>query len=87
MIHQNIGKLLDWLVDMNTLNPKMLSADNFNEIKKAIQTGANTTLDKIEKDSIKGPSNEGVTINNEGAKIGQQNTNSNVDNRGASFNI
>ena len=36
MIHQNFGKLSDWLVDMNTLSPRLLSADNFAEIKKAI---------------------------------------------------
>jgi GTPase SAR1 family protein len=37
LIHSNIGKLGDWLIDMNTLNPKMLSENNFEEIKKAIQ--------------------------------------------------
>ncbi len=38
MIHQNFGKLTDWIIDMNTLSPKILSQDNFAEIKKAIQT-------------------------------------------------
>lgn len=37
LIHGNIGKLGDWLIDMNTLNPKLLSENNFEEIKKAIQ--------------------------------------------------
>jgi hypothetical protein len=36
MIYQNFGKLTEWIVDMNTLKPQLLSADNFAEIKKAI---------------------------------------------------
>lgn len=36
MIYQNFGKLTDWLADINTLNPQLLSKDNFAEIKKAI---------------------------------------------------
>lgn len=37
LVHQNFGKLADWLVDMNTLNPKLLSADNFAIIKSEIE--------------------------------------------------
>src|SRR4030095_15696366 len=36
MIYQNFGKLTEWIIDMNTLKPQLLSADNFAEIKKAI---------------------------------------------------
>ena len=36
LIHQNFGQLTDWLIDMNTLNPTLLSKDNFAEIRKAI---------------------------------------------------
>lgn len=36
LIGENISKLLDWLADMNTLNPMMLSENNFAEIKKAL---------------------------------------------------
>jgi hypothetical protein len=36
LIQQNFGQLSDWLIDMNTLNPKLLSADNFAEIKNVI---------------------------------------------------
>lgn len=36
MIHQNFGRLTDWIKDMNTLNLQTLSADNFAAIKKAI---------------------------------------------------
>jgi hypothetical protein len=37
MIHQNIGKLMDWLADMNTLSPKILSENNFEIIKAEIK--------------------------------------------------
>lgn len=36
MIYQNFGRLAEWIADMNTLNPQILSADNFATIKKAI---------------------------------------------------
>jgi len=36
MIYQNFGKLTEWIIDMNTLTPQLLSVDNFAEIKKAI---------------------------------------------------
>lgn len=36
LIQQNFGNLSDWLIDMNSLNPRMLSADNFEIIKKEI---------------------------------------------------
>ena len=36
MIYQNFGRLAEWIADMNTLNPQILSADNFAAIKKAI---------------------------------------------------
>ncbi|MEO6315854.1 MAG: TIR domain-containing protein [Chitinophagaceae bacterium] len=36
MVWQNFGKLADWLVDMNSLNPALLSKDNFDKIKSAI---------------------------------------------------
>jgi hypothetical protein len=36
MIYQNFGRLAEWIADMNTLNPQILSADNFAAIKKEI---------------------------------------------------
>lgn len=45
MIYQNLGKLTDWLIDMNTLNPKLLTKDNFLEIKRAIQMQAGLNTD------------------------------------------
>ena len=36
MIHQNFGRLTEWIIDMNTLSPQLLSDDNFAEIKKII---------------------------------------------------
>ena len=36
MVHQNFDKLTEWIADMNTLKPKLLSKDNFSEIKKEI---------------------------------------------------
>jgi len=36
MIYQNFGRLSEWIIDMNSLNPRLLSAGNFAEIKKAI---------------------------------------------------
>ncbi len=43
MIYQNFGKLADWLIDMNSLNPALLSRNNFEEIKKAITENARVT--------------------------------------------
>jgi len=36
MIYQNFGRLGEWIADMNSLNPQILSADNFAAIKRAI---------------------------------------------------
>ena len=43
MVYQNFGKLADWLIDMNSLNPTLLSRNNFEEIKKAIADNARET--------------------------------------------
>lgn len=40
MIHQNFGKLAEWIMDMNSLNPRLLAADNFGIIKEAIKEKA-----------------------------------------------
>jgi len=48
MIFQNFGKLSDWIVDMNTLNPIILSKDNFDLIKKAIaEIDSNNEADSV----------------------------------------
>lgn len=36
MRFQNFGRLTDWIIDMNALNLKILSADNFAEIRNEI---------------------------------------------------
>jgi TIR domain len=87
-ISQNFAELAGWLVDMNTLNPALLSKDNFDEIKKTIQAGTGPVQTQTEEEEItKGTLKGGITINNEGAKIGQQNIDSNIDNHGANFNL
>lgn len=37
LVGSNIGKLMDWLADMNTLTKKLLSENDFEEIKKALK--------------------------------------------------
>ena len=36
MIYQNFGKLVEWIIDMNTSSIEILSMDNFKKIKDAI---------------------------------------------------
>jgi hypothetical protein len=36
LIHQNIGQLMDWIIDLNTLNPQLLSENNFEIIKNSL---------------------------------------------------
>lgn len=36
LIHQNIGQLMDWIIDLNTLNSQLLSENNFEIIKKSL---------------------------------------------------
>jgi len=48
LIQQNFGQLTDWLIDMNTLNPKMLSDNNFAEIKKVIVKNSNVVAKEVE---------------------------------------
>ncbi len=36
LISENIGKMTDWLADMNTLNPTMLSENSFEQIRLAL---------------------------------------------------
>ncbi len=57
VIGQNIGKLMDWLTDMNTLNLDMLSKNDFAEIKKALgQPEKETkTNDKVENQPTESP--------------------------------
>jgi uncharacterized protein len=43
LINQNFGILSDWLIDMNTLNPKILSDNNFAEIKRVLTKTDNQT--------------------------------------------
>ena len=87
MIHQNFSKLTEWLIDMNALNPQMLSTDNFSEFKKAIEESAAGIKNENVKDgNTHTHETNPITINNQGAKIGQQNINSTIDNSGASFN-
>lgn len=48
MIYQNFGRLTDWILDMNTLSPRILSADDFSGIKKAIlEKGSISLSDRV----------------------------------------
>ena len=86
VITQNFSQLAEWITDMNTLTPELLSAGNFDKIKKTIKDSVAVVEQKAASENI-GPTSGGININNDGAKIGQQNVNSTVDNKGASFNI
>lgn len=88
IIYQHFGELMNWLVDMNTLNPAMLSSNNFKEIKKAIEQNKTYTPTKLnEEASTRDDLPENVIINNGTSIIGQQNIGSQVDNNGVSFNL
>jgi internalin A len=49
LVHQNFGKLADWLVDMNTLSKELLSADDFKIIKENIKEYQNKSLETVSK--------------------------------------
>lgn len=95
MVYHNFDMLTDWLADMNTLTLEILSANNFSKIKEELNrtaakpANANKEQNELgnskkESDMTGGPK---YSINNEGAKIGQQNLDSDVNNSGTTFNI
>ncbi len=57
LIHQNFGKLADWLVDMNTLSKKLLSANDFKIIKENIEEYQNKSLENISKEQLENQEN------------------------------
>jgi hypothetical protein len=98
LIHQNFGKLMQWIADMNTFNLMILSKDNFAEIKKEIDSmlvdvphnkkskqASEMTTNNINKNHES--TGTRYNINNNGASIGQQNIDSDVHNSDANFNI
>lgn len=58
LIHQNFGKLADWLVDMNTLSKELLSADDFKIIKETIKQYQNKSLETVSKEHSEKNKNE-----------------------------
>jgi hypothetical protein len=52
LVRQNFSKLADWLVDLNTLNPTLLSGNNFSEIKRTLLKD-NTTQNTHAKQETK----------------------------------
>lgn len=51
MIYQNFDKLTEWIADMNAMNPKMLSHDNFSAIKKEIENMVSGVQDNITRET------------------------------------
>jgi internalin A len=91
-----LADLSTLLNNMNTLHPQTLSANNFTDIKNAIASEITDAVPTNEQETpagdiknTEGKENTGkrYTINNEGAKIGQQNIDSTVNNSGTNFNI
>jgi hypothetical protein len=88
----SLGKAVDTQWDKVAMKDEdyrrefMWLLENSGDHNIMLQASADTQLHTGTGDLVKGDQKK-YTINNAGAKIGQQNTDSSVDNRGASFNL
>jgi hypothetical protein len=83
-ITQQLVQFANWLRDSNTATPEALAADDFAVIKRAID---DNIANQPAAENTTTQSDTGIIVNNEGAKIGQQNINSTVHNTGNNFNL
>lgn len=82
-IANNVTNFGLWLQDIRVDKPEKLAENDFAIIKAAIAEQIAKAATE-NNDTTKGKT---IIINNNGAKIGQQNIDSNVDNSGATFNV
>jgi internalin A len=91
-ISTNIGDFAKWLRGHNTLSPDKLAENDFAIIKQAIAEREAWLATQTDDATIKQTDDATIkqtiiNIYNDGAKIGQQNIDSDVNNSGTHFNV